>query len=143
MDDKDITDDIMEEEIFVDEEPELEDLEFEVALKKVVDEVRDPVQNQKMRVLDHLRLHFANIEKDYKIRHISKLSKKQLFEYITDFCDPVLKLVIDFPDTFWHNNDRNIEPLKYHKLQEKGWKVLIVNGKAPGPKDIDKVIDAM
>jgi very-short-patch-repair endonuclease len=143
VNDKDISEFEIEDEIFVDEDPELEDLEFEKELKKVVDEVRDPVQNQKMRVLDHLRLHFANVEKDYKIRHISPISKKQLFEFITDFTDPVLKLVFDFPNTFWHNNDINIDPLKHDKLREQGWKVLVIKGRAPSPKDIDSVIDEM
>lgn len=140
---EDIDDDIMEGEIIVDEEPEMEELEFETALKRVVDEVRDPVQVQKMRVLDHLRLHFANVEKDYSIRQMSPVSKKQIFEFITDFCDPVLKIVIQFPNTFWHNKDRNIDPLKNSKMEEHNWKVLIVKAKNPSSEDIDSVIDSM
>ena len=139
----DIDDSVMDEEIFVDEEPELEDIEFEAVLKKVVQETRDPTQVHKMRVLDHLRLHFANIEKDYTIRQISPISKKQLFEYITDFCDPVLKIVVQFPDTFWHNNDRSIDPLKNIKLKEQKWKVIEIKSKAPSAKEIDNVIDSM
>ena len=143
VDDKDINDDIIDEEIYVDEEPELEDLEFETAIKKMVEETRDPMAVQKTRVFDHLRLHFANVEKDYSIRHISPISKKQIFEYITDFCDPVLRIVIQFPNTFWHNNDRYMDPLKNDKLKKHNWKVIEVKSKAPSPEDIDSVIDSM
>ena len=97
---------------------------------------------QKLRVLDHLRLHFANIEKDYFVRHYAP-NKNLLYEFITDFCDPVLRIVIDFPDTFWHNNDKHIDPLKNEKLKEQNWKVLTVKGRAPSVQDIDSVIDSM
>ena len=143
VNDKDIDESIMDEEIIVDEEPELEELELENALKKVIDEVRDPVQVQKMRVLDHLKLHFANVEKDYSIRQLSPISKKQIFDFITDFCDPILKIVIQFPNTFWHNNDRSIDPLKNNKLEQYKWKVLVVKTKNPSINDIDNVIDGM
>jgi len=143
VDDADINDDVMGEEEVVSEDPELEELELEVALQSVVDECRDHVQVQKMRVLDHLRLHFANIERDYTIRAKSSISKKDLFQYITDFCDPVLKIVIQFPQTFWHNEEIYVQPLKNHNLQKEGWKVLEIMGKAPSAEDIDSVIDSM
>ena len=143
VDDKDIGDDILDEEIYVDEEPELEEFEMENALKKIVEETRDPMALQKMRVLDHLRLHFANVEKDYSIRHISPISKKQIFEYITDFCDPVLRIVIQFPNAFWHNNDNYMDPLKNDRLKEHNWKVLEVKSRAPSVENIDAAIDSM
>ena len=143
VDDKDIGDDILDEEIYVDEEPELEEFEMENALKKIVEETRDPMALQKMRVLDHLRLHFANVEKDYSIRLISPISKKQIFEYITDFCDPVLRIVIQFPNAFWHNNDNYMDPLKNDRLKEHNWKVLEVKSRAPSVENIDAAIDSM
>jgi hypothetical protein len=142
VNDKDLTDDIIDEEIIVDEEPELEDLEFETAIHKVLEEVRDPMKAQKLRVLDHLRLHFANIEKDYMVRHFAP-NKNLIYEFITDFCDPVLRIIIQFPNTFWHNNDKHTDPLKIQKMEEQNWKVLIVNSKAPTTIDIDEVIDSM
>ena len=89
---KEIDEDIMEEEVYVDEEPELEELELETALKRVVDEVRDPVQVRKMRVLDHLRLHFANVEKDFTIRATPKLSELlSTIEYIVKSTEKELR----------------------------------------------------
>lgn len=143
VDDAEISDDVMEEEVVVEEEIELQDEEFEMTLKKVVDEIKDPVQNQKMAILDHLRLHYANVEKDYRILHKSPITKKFLYDYITDFADPVLKIIFDFPETFWHNKDVNQDPLKFRKLKNDGWQVITINGSAPGPEDIDFVIDGM
>jgi hypothetical protein len=143
VNDKDINDDIMEEEIYVDEEPELEDIELETALKKVVEETRDPVQVQKMRVLDHLRLHFANVEKDHTIREISPMTGKHIFEYITDFCDPVLKVVIQFPNTFWHNKDMHLDPQKNLRMRQYKWQVVVIESKVPSVKEIDSAIDSM
>jgi hypothetical protein len=142
VDDADLKGDLLDEEIMVDEEPELDDLEFENEMHKIMEEVRDPMAAQKLRVLDHLRLHFANIEKDYMVRHYAP-NKNLIYEFVTDFCDPVLRVVIQFPNTFWHNNDKHIDPLKNRKLEEQNWKVLIVDSRAPTPRDIDKVIDSM
>lgn len=133
----------LEEEIIVFEEPELEELEFESGMKKIVEESRDHMVVQKMRVLDHLRLHFANIEKDYTVRYISPLSKKLIFEYITDFCDPILRIIVQFPNTFWHNKDSYPDPLKNNNLEDHNWKVLTVDSRAPSPSDIDEVVDSM
>lgn len=143
VDDKDITDEVFEEEIVVEEQPELNDEEFEMALKKVVDEIRDPIQNQKMAILDHLRLHYANVEKDYRILHKSPITKKFLYDFITDFADPVLKIVFDFPNTFWHNRDVVQDPLKFKKLKDSGWQIVVIKGKAPSARDIDSVIDSI
>jgi hypothetical protein len=143
VDDKDINDDVLDEEVYVDEEPELEELELENALANIVEGSRDPMVVQKMRVLDHLRLHFVNIEKDYTVRYISPISKKLIFEYITDFCDPILKLIIQFPNTFWHNKDGHVDSLKYNRLKDQKWKVLTVKSRSPSGQDIDSVIDSM
>ncbi|MCK5608391.1 hypothetical protein KAR91_41295 [Candidatus Pacearchaeota archaeon] len=134
---------VVDEEIFVDEEPELEEIELEEALDKVVNEIRDHVQVGKMMVLDHLRLHFANIEKDYVITEISPMSKKLLFQFITDFTDPVLKIVFDFPDTFWHNIDANVDPLKKEKLNQHGWKIVTCKSKSPTTQQLNAMLDNM
>jgi len=141
VNDADLHDCMLEEET-VEEEVELDDLEFETAMKKVVEEIKDPAQNQKMAVLDHLRLHYANVEKDYRILHKSPITKKYLFDFITDFSDAVLKIVFDFPDTFWHNRNP-MDPLREKKLKDAGWKILVIKGRAPGPGDIDDAIDSM
>jgi uncharacterized Zn finger protein (UPF0148 family) len=134
---------IGDEEIYVEEDTDFDELNLDEIIQKQLKEIKHPMMAQKDRIYDHLRTHFANIEKDYMIREISPLSKKQLFEYITDFCDPVLRIVVQFPKAFWHNKDMNIDPLKRKRLKERGWKVLDVNSRAPSLEDVDSVIDSM
>lgn len=134
---------IGDEETYVEEDVDFDELRLDEIIQTQLREIKDPIQRQKAIVFDHLRSHFANLEKDYLLREISPVSKKQLFEFITDFCDPVLRIVIQFPNTFWHNRDSNVDPLKNDKLKEQGWKVLEINSKAPSVEDIDSVIDSM
>lgn len=138
------SDDVIgDDETIVEEDTDFDELNLDEIIQKQLQEVKSPMLAQKDRIYEHLRSHFANVEKDYMIREISPLSKKQLFEYITDFCDPVLRIVFQFPKTFWHNKDMNIDPLKRKKLKERGWKIVDVNSKAPSIEDIDSAIDSM
>ena len=130
------------EEVLVDEEPSIED---DVNIDKVLEEKshNDPVKQSKAMVLDSLRVYFSNIRQDYLIEEFGKMSGRLKYHFITDFADPVLKVVVQFPNTFWHNRDIQIDPLKNQKLREDGWKVIIVSSKAPSNKDIQKVVDQM
>jgi len=138
------SDDVIgDDETIVEEDTDFDELNLDEIIQKQLKEVKSPMMAQKDGIFEHLKTHFANVEKDYMIREISPMSKKQLFEFITDFCDPVLRIVFQFPRTFWHNKDMNIDPLKRKKLKERGWKVVDINSKAPSIEDIDSAIDSM
>lgn len=141
--DEDMEEVIGDEETYVEEDTDFDELNLDEIIQKQLREVKDPMMAQKAAVFEHLRLHFANIEKDYLVREISPLSKKQLYEFITDFCDPILRIIVQFPNTFWHNKDTNIDPLKRVRLKENGWKVVDINSRAPSVEDIDSAIDSM
>jgi len=130
------------EEVIVNEEPNIED---DIDIEKILKEktYKDPVKQSKAQVLDTLRSYFSNIRQDYMIEEYGPMSGRLKYQYITDFTDPVLRIVIQFPNTFWHNRDVNIDPLKNYKMREDGWKVLVVKSKAPRRKDIQKVVDNM
>jgi very-short-patch-repair endonuclease len=66
------------------------------------------------------------------------LDGRMLFEFISDFSDPVLKVNIEFPNAFWHNRMRFDDPTREQKLKECGWKVIKINSKAPSFQDIRK-----
>jgi len=135
--DDDMEDVIGDDETYVEEDIDFDELTITELIQKQLGEIKDPVQAQKTRVFDYLRNHFANVEKDYLLREISPISKRQLFEYITDFCDPVLKVVIQFPNTFWHNVELGIDLNKNLKLKNTGWKVLEIPGTSPSLDQID------
>lgn len=58
------------------------------------------------------------------------------YSFITDITIPSLKLAFFFPDTFWHNREAALDPNKYSKLSEDGWKSIIVKGSAPSHDQI-------
>jgi very-short-patch-repair endonuclease len=97
----------------------------------------DICDQSKDQILDHLRTFFTNIRKDYMIQEFT-LDGRMLFEFISDFSDPVLKVNIEFPNAFWHNRMRFDDPTREQKLKECGWKVIKINSKAPSFQDIRK-----
>lgn len=127
------------EEVLVDEEPSIED-DFDIDAILKERSHRDPVKESKAQVLDTLRSFFINIRPNYMIEEYGPMSKRLKYSFVTDFADPVLKVVVQFPNTFWHNNDVSIDPLKNEKLTEDGWKVIVVKQKAPTRKEIQKVV---
>lgn len=128
---------IIGEDIFVDEEPEIDELPIQREVERLAKKA-NPMQSAKDRIRQHLMLYFTNIEQDYLVREFGVNDGQLKFEFITDFADPVLKVAFFFPDTFWHNRDYLIDLNKNLKLTERGWKVLEIKGKAPSIDDLDE-----
>ena len=120
------------------DEPKVEELddveEFIRAESKL-----DPISRMKARLFDHLKLFFSNIKMDYLISQFGT-DENLKFEFITDYCDPILKVVIQFPDTFWHNHDTIIDLNKTVKLEKYGWKVYKIYSKDPTFAQIDETL---
>ena len=128
---------VIGEDILVDE-PNVEELDDVEEFMR--SEVKlDPITGMKARLIDHLKLYFANVKMDYLIRQFGS-DKKLKYEFITDFCDPILKVVLQFPDTFWHNHDTIIDLNKTLKLEEYGWKIYKFYSKNPTFAQIDEVL---
>jgi hypothetical protein len=130
------------EEIIVNEDP---DIDEEIDLSMLIEtdkKENDVMARSKNAILDHLRVYFTNIEKDYLIDQYGTDNKLK-FHFITDFCDPVLKIVIQFPKTFWHNQEIGIDPNKNLKLEQYGWKVIEFNKPNPSLKEITNMIESL
>ena len=130
------------EEIIVDEEPDIDD---EIDLRQILEAENkdtDVMSRSKNRILDHLRIFFTNIEKDYLIDQYGTDGRLK-FQFITDFCDPILKIVIQFPKTFWHNQEMAIDPNKNLKLKNYGWKVIEINSNNPTLNEITSRIEGL
>ena len=125
------------EDIFVDEEPEIDELPIQREVERLAKKA-NPMQSAKDRIRQHLILYFTNIEQNYLVREFGVNDKELKFEFITDFADPVLRVAFFFPDTFWHNRDYLIDLNKNLKLTERGWKVLEIKGKSPSIDDLDE-----
>ncbi|MFW9871475.1 MAG: hypothetical protein ACFFG0_00025 [Candidatus Thorarchaeota archaeon] len=143
-----------EKNIFVQETLEELDEEVEVLESPVIEEEIDLVKSfedeitnsgdicvtSKNKILNYLKTHFSNVRKDYMIQLFSP-DKFLLFETISDFADPVLKVNIEFPKTFWHNQDAYVKPSRDVTLKRNGWKVIKINSNAPTYEQIRKAIE--
>lgn len=126
------------EELIDEEDPEIEEIQVEKLIQNTLPIT--PMEAMKHKILDHLKLYYTNIRKDYLIRQFG-VDNNLKFEFITDFCDPILKVVIQFPDTFWHNQEMAIDPNKYIKLEQYGWKVIEIPSNNPSLSLINKYVD--
>lgn len=136
FDDND-TDEIGPEQLNEEKEPEIEELVIEKLSKS--QENITPMDTMKAKIIDHLKLYFANVRKDYLIRQFG-IDNGLKFEFITDFCDPILMVVIQFPDTFWHNSEAAIDLNKNYKLSQYGWKIIEIPTPSPSFELIDQYL---
>jgi hypothetical protein len=97
-------DDEIIKEYVIEKSKDFDVLEYK-ANKKDNDIEINPIQKMKNRIHKQIKKYFPNTKIDYLIEEKSMIGNRLLYAYITDFCDPVLKVDIEFPDTFWHNND--------------------------------------
>jgi len=128
-------------EVYVDD-PVIED---EIDFEKVLAETpvsTDICSTSKDRILDHLRTFFTNVKKDHMIQ-IFSIDGRMIYEAISDFADPVLKIDIEFPKTFWHNRASYEDPSRENRLKEFGWKIIKINGTHPSFKNISQAIESL
>lgn len=129
------------EDIQIVDEPVVED-DFDVSkvLEKTLKD-KDPITKIRRQFLDRLRFHFVNMRENYVVNDFT-IGGVLKYEYITDFCDPILKIIVDFPQTFWHNVDSYYDMMKNQKLEADGWMIIIVPGRSPSYEDVDKAVQA-
>lgn len=122
------------------EDPDVHD-EVEIDISKLTETIRkykDPMQEKKEKMLQLLRTFFSNIQQDYVIQLIDGGGQLNE-EYISDFADPVLKVNVEFDDTFWHNQG-HIDLMRDEKMKTYGWKVVHVKGQNPSREKITETI---
>jgi uncharacterized Zn finger protein (UPF0148 family) len=121
-------------------DPDIHD-EVEIDIGKLTETIRrykDPMQEKKGKILDHLKTFFSNIQQDYVVQLIDGGGRLNE-EYITDFADPILKVNIEFPGTFWHNQGV-IDLMRDEKMKMYGWKIIHIHGQAPSLQKITEII---
>jgi len=125
-----------------DEQPQVQD---DKAFDKILEKKgpSDPAQEYKLQILDVLRGFFGHVQPDYMIESYGPMSGRLKFRFVTDFADPVMKVVIMFPNTFWHNRDFPEDPQKNEKLRDDNWKVITIKEPNPTLVSIQKVIGAI
>jgi hypothetical protein len=125
-------------EIIVSEKPP-EDIS-EIAYKDEKPKKKNLVFENKHRVFEELKEHLKHVEKDHVIQFIVQGGYLQ-YEFVTDFADPVARVIVDCPNTFWHNRDFNSDPQKFIKLLQDGWTILVLESNSPTKEQIKKLFE--
>jgi len=121
----------------IDKIPKLGEIKIPKDLEEIqhkVNEARDMEKKDfpqgKYEVFEALKNFFSYVETNY---FVEKVDNERRLEYrvITDFCDPINKIIIDFPNCYWHNFDISSESLKDQVLPGHGWKVIKILSRDP------------
>jgi len=124
-----------------DVEPEIEELN-DLELFEVINKKLNPIEKTKAGILNFLRLYFANVKQDYMINQYRSDGKLD-FVAITDYCDPVQKVVFDCPDTFWHNVDAALDLNRDQKLASYGWRILKFPTNTPSKELMEDILKSL
>jgi len=98
------------------------------------------IEKKKKKIFQFLKTILSSVQQDYLIRLIEPNSKALVGEFITDFADPILKIDIEFPDVFWHNESIYVNPNRDITISEYGWLIIKVNGLSPSLERIKTVL---
>lgn len=131
---------ILGKEKVVDDDVPVIDDEFELPEKKVKKEFANPIEAKKYKYFTILAEFLPDLKQDFLIQ-IFNMQKTLVFQTISDYSDPVMKVNVEFPGTFWHNMDAVDQGrTRNQKLAEHGWRVIELKGPAPSKKDIENAI---
>ncbi len=87
----------------------------------------------KSQILGYIKEKYPNAINNYFIK------SKSGTLYITDICVPNKRLIFDFPDSIWHNQDMHELCNKESRdkiLKSEGWKIIRINSKMPKVNDL-------
>jgi hypothetical protein len=132
---------ILGEETIIDDDIPVIDDEFELPKIQVATKFDNPMDAKKHEIFNFLVDFLPEVEMDHMIKIID-IQKVHIFSTISDFADPLLKIDVQFPNTFWHNMDTvgGNDPNRNLKLEQYGWKVVTVKGSSPKMQAIEKLL---
>jgi len=99
----------------------------------------DKIAISRFKILVQLQKYYKHMKQNYMIQKFSRTGHLE-YEFITDYADPVLKIIVNFTKTFWHNSDMNEHPSKNRKLKEDGWKIIEIRSNHASTAIIDETM---
>jgi len=124
--------------------PEIEELDMnkEVQYIPLIDDSETSQENSNKRnIHDLLKKLYPFVQADYFVQKFN-IVKVLLYSFITDFSDPINKLIFNFPETFWHNVEPFFDVNKEKKLKSDGWTIINIPGDKPTSDDIILAIES-
>jgi very-short-patch-repair endonuclease len=126
-------------ETVIDEDIPVIDDEFEMPKNQISKDFDTPMEAKKHEILSFLADYLPSVKMDYLIQE-KNVQGTVLLSFISDFACPFTKINVEFPDTFWHNQDAFVDPNRNQKLEEHGWKVIVIKSPAPKIKAVERAI---
>ena len=91
---------------------------------------RDPMDD-KIDIISYLKLSFPNVKNNYMFMKKNQSGNTQ-YQFITDIADPRAKIVFDFPNAFWHNDQLIVSiTVRNQILKMYGWKIIEIGSSMP------------
>jgi hypothetical protein len=107
--------------------------------QKKEDVVVEKMKNMPMGksgIYDVLRKYFGYVETNYFIEKID-LTGHLAYRVVTDFYVPLGKIIIEFPNSYWHNYEPSSEVLKRDIIPNEGYKVIRILSKNPTTSGVE------
>lgn len=94
------------------------------------------VPKNKADILVYLHDAYPYLEDNYSIEKRHFYSDQLMWRYITDMADPIKKVIFDFPQAFWHNEDEYPDHQRDKILKEDGWIIIKIDKHYPTVADV-------
>jgi hypothetical protein len=96
---------------------------------------RNLTSPDKAELITYLMNIFSDIQNNFFIEKVT-LGGFLVYRYVTDICNPTLKIDFEFPNAFWHNEDVP-RIVKDPILKRDGWKIINVLSSKPCIEDLE------
>ena len=103
------------------------------------DEIVEKTKNMPMgksEVYEALCKFFGYVETNYFIEKMD-ITGHLSYRVITDFYVPTNKIIIEFPNSYWHNYEPSSEVLKREVILNDGYKIVRILSKNPKGSEIE------
>lgn len=98
-----------------------------------------PMPLGKPQIFDELKKHFGYVETNHFIEKVDA-GGHLVYRVITDFYVPASRLIIDFPNSYWHNYEPSSESLKKLMIPNDGYKIIRILSRNPTASDVEEEI---
>ena len=100
------------------------------------DDPKNLISKSKLLLLNYLVSEFLDVRNNFFIEKLTQTGVVD-FKYITDIVIHEYKVILEFPNAFWHNNMLGVSNhVRINNLNQEGWKIINIDSKMPTVEDL-------
>jgi len=132
--------------------PVIEEIEKETFSEQTVEELIEIKNHQvinkpkiinnnetEIAVNKYIKMVYPTAIEDYVVT-IKNSNGEILYEFVTDIAVPEIKLIFDFPNSFFHNGYAHVDLVRNTTLKLYDWEFITLKQKMPKPTDVESAI---